>query len=159
MIRSLIQPSTVPLLQQIAKFNEKRHAAIAENIARIDTPGYKTRDLPVDAFQQALQKAVGKLTSPSQPRLSAHATSLAPIEFPSYSGTPANSESIESLFSGELFESQQISTEQLGLQDNGKRNIEYEVMELTRTLMQQSYAMQLINSQYNLLQSVISERP
>ena len=159
MIRSLIQPSTVPLLQQIAKFNEKRHAAIAENIARIDTPGYKTRDLPVDAFQQALQKAVGKLTSPSQPQLSAHATSLAPVEFPSFPGTPASDDSVESLFAGELFESQQIPTEELGLQDNGKRNIEYEVMELTRTLMQQSYAMQLMNSQYNLLESVISERP
>lgn len=159
MIRSLIQPSTVPLLQQVAKFNEKRHAAIAENIARIDTPGYKTRDLPVDAFQQALQKAVGKLTSPPQPKPSANATSFAPIEFPSYPGTPADSESIESLFDGELFETQQIPTESLGLQDNGKRNIEYEVMELTRTLMQQSYAMQLMNSQYNLLESVIAERP
>ncbi len=159
MIRSLIRPSTVPLLQKVAKFNEKRHSVLAENIARIDTPGYKSRDLPVEAFQEALQKAVGKLTSPSHPQSSAYAKSLAPVEFPSYTGLPEDDGSIESLFKGELFQSQQIPTEELGLQDNGKRNIEHEVMELTRTLMQQTYAMQLMNSQYNLLESVIAERP
>ncbi|MBI1311861.1 hypothetical protein GC176_11260 [bacterium] len=159
MIRSLIQPSTISLLKQIAKFNEQRHEVLAENIARIDTPGYKSRDLPVDAFQQALQKAVGRLTSPSQPQPSAYANSLAPVEIPSWSTAATPDDSLKSLFSGELFQSQQLPTEELGLQDNGKRNIEYEVMEMTRTLMQQSYAMQLINSQYNLLESVISERP
>lgn len=159
MLRSLIQPSTVPLLQQIARFNEKRHAVLAENIARIDTPGYKTRDLPVDAFQKALQKAAGGLTSPSSPHPSAYATSLAPLELPSLSRSSGTDATSESPFSPELFESKPIPPEELGLQDNGKRNIEYEVMELTRTLMQQSYAMQLMNSQYNLLESVISERP
>ena len=72
---------------------------------------------------------------------------------------PEDDGSIESLFKDELYQSQQLPTEQLGLQDNGKRNIEHEVMEMTRTLMQQTYAMQLMNSQYNLLESVIAERP
>jgi flagellar basal-body rod protein FlgB len=49
---------TFPLLEQLAAFTERRHEVLTGNIANISTPDYKTRDLPVAKFQEALQQAV-----------------------------------------------------------------------------------------------------
>ena len=153
MINSFIRPPTVPLLKQVAQFNERRQQVLTANIAKIDTPDYKTRDLPVEAFQEAMKKAVRQLKSPSL-HTSQSTSSLLPIEFPSTLMT--REPAVDDLFTEELFRSQPLPSHSLGLQDNGKRNIEHEVMEMTRTLMMQSYAMQMMTSQYDLLESVIS---
>lgn len=153
MINSFVQPPAVPLLKQVAQFNERRQQVLAANIAKIDTPDYKTRDLPVDAFQNAMKKAVQQLNSPSH-RTSQSSSSLLPIQFPSSLTT--REAAVEELFSEDLFRSQELPANSLGLQDNGKRNIEHEVMEMTRTLMMQSYAMQMMTSQYDLLEAVIA---
>jgi flagellar basal-body rod protein FlgB len=153
MINSFVRPPTVPLLKQAAQFHERRQEVLTANIAKIDTPDYKTRDLPVEAFQEAMKKAVRQLKSPSQ-HTSQSISSLLPIEFPSTLMT--REPAVDDLFTEELFHSQQLPAHSLGLQDNGKRNIEHEVMEMTRTLMMQSYAMQMMTSQYDLLESVIS---
>jgi flagellar basal-body rod protein FlgB len=153
MIGSFVKPATVPLLKQLAQFSERRQHVLSANIAKIDTPDYKTRDLPVEAFQRAMKKAVRQLNSPSL-HTSQNTSSLLPIEFPS---SPMTREmSVDDLFTDELFRAQELPNHSLGLQDNGKRNIEHEVMEMTRTLMMQSYAMQMMTSQYDLLESVIS---
>lgn len=153
MINSFVQPPTVPLLKQVAQFNERRQHVLAANIAKIDTPDYKTRDLPVDAFQKAMKNAVQQLNSPSH-RTSQSISSLLPIEFPSSMTT--QDAAVDELFPEDLFRSQELPANSLGLQDNGKRNIEHEVMEMTRTLMMQSYAMQMMTSQYDLLEAVIA---
>lgn len=59
-------------------------------------------------------------------------------------------------FGDELFHSVELPPESLGLQDNGKRNIEHEMMEMIRNSMMQGYAMQMMTSQYDLLESVIA---
>lgn len=153
MMNSFVRPVTVPLLKQAAEFSERRQQVLTANIAKIDTPGYKTRDLPVEAFQEAMKRAVQQLKSPSL-HTSQNTSSLLPIEFPS--PTMSRETAVNDLFSEELFRSQKLPAHTLGLQDNGKRNIEFEVMEMTKTVMMQSYAMQMMSSQYNLLESVIS---
>lgn len=50
--------STLPALEQTAAFAQKRHMILAGNLANLDVPGYKSRDLSVDDFQQALSDAV-----------------------------------------------------------------------------------------------------
>jgi flagellar basal-body rod protein FlgB len=39
-------------------FTEKRHNLLAGNVANMDTPGYQTRDLSVENFQQALKASL-----------------------------------------------------------------------------------------------------
>lgn len=41
-----------------ARFAERRHELLAENVANLDTPDYQTRRLDVDAFRAALREAV-----------------------------------------------------------------------------------------------------
>ena len=58
MIDSLFNSSTIPLLANVAAFAERRHEALAGNVANISTPDYRTRDLPVAEFQAALDEAI-----------------------------------------------------------------------------------------------------
>ena len=37
-------------------FTEARHSVLAGNVANLDTPGYKTRDLSVETFQKVCEK-------------------------------------------------------------------------------------------------------
>lgn len=57
---SWLNGSALPALEQSAAFAQKRHLVLAGNIANIDTPGYKTRDLSVEGFHEALKSAVEK---------------------------------------------------------------------------------------------------
>jgi len=57
---------SIPVLERALSFTEQRHKVIAHNIANIDTPFFKEKDLDVREFQAALveaieeQKATGK---------------------------------------------------------------------------------------------------
>ena len=57
--------STLPALEQTAAFSQKRHMLLAGNIANLDVPGYRTRDISLDDFQQALRTAVEQQASQS----------------------------------------------------------------------------------------------
>src|SRR5262245_6736855 len=57
MISNLIQRTSLPLVEAMVSFTEARHGVIAENIANIDTPGYRTKQLDPAAFQAELRKA------------------------------------------------------------------------------------------------------
>jgi len=61
MLQPLAPQPTTPLLKQIAKFTERRQEVLAGNIANIDTPGYRLRDLPTSEFRQALARAVANM--------------------------------------------------------------------------------------------------
>ena len=58
MISSVIQGTTIPVLEQVVNFTQARHQVLAGNIANLDTPDYQVRDLSVETFQQRLQEAI-----------------------------------------------------------------------------------------------------
>ena len=58
MFSSLFDGSTIPMLEQVVQFTEARHGVLAGNIANMDTPGYRTRDLSPELFQSRLQEAL-----------------------------------------------------------------------------------------------------
>lgn len=58
MLSTLFGNSSVPVLEQVVHFTEARHGVLAGNIANLDTPGYKTRDLSPEMFQAKLKEAV-----------------------------------------------------------------------------------------------------
>src|SRR5919106_295135 len=67
MLSSLFQSSSLPVLEQVVNFTEARHGVLAGNIANLDTPGYKTRDLSPQLFQERLKEAVETRHQPSTP--------------------------------------------------------------------------------------------
>lgn len=128
-------PSPYELLKQMAVFGERRQQVLAENIANIDTPNYKTRDLDTEGFRDALREAVLAARSPG------HA--LEPGSSP---------------FASELFTARPIPTNSLTFQDANNRGVEREVTELTKNLLMQNFAVELMAAQTQLLAAVISER-
>jgi flagellar basal body rod protein FlgB len=56
-IEGLFGRRSVPALDTLMRFAEARHRAIAGNIANIDTVGYRTLDVPVARFDEALARA------------------------------------------------------------------------------------------------------
>lgn len=56
-ITNLTQRGSLPFVEATVAFTEARHAVLAENIANIDTPGYRTRQLDPAAFQKELRRA------------------------------------------------------------------------------------------------------
>ncbi len=48
----------IPVLAKLMAFAEARQKVLADNIANIDTPGYKVRSLDPKAFQAALGQAI-----------------------------------------------------------------------------------------------------
>ena len=67
MYSTLFKSTTIPVLQQAVQFNQARHAVLAGNIANMDTPGYRVRDLSVEDFQNQLREVIKKRHSPTQP--------------------------------------------------------------------------------------------
>src|SRR3954452_8922749 len=68
---SLFSASVIPVVEQAVKFGQARHNVLAGNIANIDTPGYRARDLSVEVFQPRLQEAIQVKNSPESPGMSA----------------------------------------------------------------------------------------
>lgn len=147
MLNSLFDSSTVPLLQKVAAFAERRQEVLAGNIANLSTPDYKTRDLPVAAFQNALQQAVAR----RQPAGRAAESNW------SFT-TPEASPPMSKLFPAELFQARETSPESITFQDGNNRSVEHEVLEMTKNSLLQNIAIELMNAQLNRLQAVISER-
>ena len=48
----------LPVLEKVAAFTEARHQVLAENIANIDTPFYRAKQLDSKAFQAKLAEAI-----------------------------------------------------------------------------------------------------
>jgi len=149
MVEVLFPTRTLPLLEKVAAFAERRNEVLAGNIANITTPGYRARDLPVSEFQQALQQAIEARQSPAE-------VSPGVAMWQTQTATPV---SLDELFPRDLFQAVERKPGDLTFQDGNNRSVENEVMELTKNSLMQNFAIDLMVTQMNLLQSVISERP
>lgn len=147
MVQSLLSNPSLKLLEQVAAFGERRHEVLAGNIANIETPNYRMRDLPVERFHKALQEAVNRNRTSGE-TLAANAVTSA--EHPHY---------VDDLFTSDLFQAAESDPNNLTFQDANNRSLERQVMAMTKNSMLQSFALELIRFQLNSLQSVISERP
>lgn len=145
MLQSIFDSTTIPLLQKQAIFGERRQEVLAGNIANIDTPDYKMRDLPVAKFQQALQQAIDN----RKPHLAESVSSSAAVKA---------AKSIEELFPQALFTATEAQQNDITSQDANNRSVEHANMEMLKNSMMQSFAVELMHTQLNMLQTVISER-
>jgi flagellar basal-body rod protein FlgB len=134
-VPSIVDGTTIPLLEKIAVFGERRNAVLTGNVANIDTPNYKRRDLPVEEFQRALREAIHGGSARTD-QASAGPSALAT----------------------ELFQAREIGSPSMTFQDNSDRSIEREMMEMTKNLSMQSFAITLLTTQMGMLQAAIREQ-
>jgi flagellar basal-body rod protein FlgB len=153
MMSSMFDASTLPLLEQVVNFTEARHGVLAGNIANLDTPGYRTRDLSSEKFQGRLEQAIEERTRPS---------SRAP-----YPGAPASPPSIStssaSSTSGHENQRNQIaaiSDDFHGMlrHDDNNSSMEEQISEITKNQQVHNMALSLMTAQFRLLRAAITER-
>ena len=57
-IERLLNQGNAPRLEQTLKFTAARQKLLTENVANVDTPGYRQKDLSVEKFQAMLRERV-----------------------------------------------------------------------------------------------------
>ena len=129
---TMFRGTSIPVLEQVVNFSQARHNVLAGNIANMDTPGYQVRDLSPQRFQDMLKEAIAT-------RDDHHAGPFAGHDNTALRQVSTNLEGI-------LFH------------DLSNDSIEYQVAEMSKNQMQHNMALSIMNSQFRLLQSAISER-
>lgn len=139
MISNLFRGGTIDVLAQVVTFTQKRHGVLAGNIANLDTPGYRSRDLSVEQFEANLREAIEARDSPRRlPRRSlGEPTRAAPIRDFSAVGAAAD---------GLLYH------------DESDVSLEETITEVSKNHGRHNLAISLMTAQFRLLESAISER-
>lgn len=129
---SMFQNSTLPVLEQVLYFSQARQNVLAGNIANLDTPGYRVRDLSPDRFQELLREAIDDRDRGAS----------ASINGNNDAKLHQVSENLESIL----------------YHDDSNVSIEHQVAEMSKNQMQHNLALAIMASQFQLLRAAISER-
>ena len=147
MLPSLFDSSSLPVLEQAVNFTEARHGVLAGNIANLDTPGYRSRDLSTVEFQTQLKDALE-----SRQRSTA---SRAP--YPYIDGASSESTSPRSRTNDRLATVTDTVKGMLRHDDNNA-SLEEQVSEIAKNQAQHNLALSLMTAQFRLLRAAITER-
>jgi flagellar basal-body rod protein FlgB len=136
MIQGLFNSTSVPILEKVAQFAEARHQVLAGNIANMDTPGYKIRDLSLETFQERLKQV---------------------IETQRRTGQPQQVGDIHDPLDSKLREVKD-SMKHILFHDKSDLSLEKQVAAISNNQHMHTMAIALLNSQFRLLSAAITER-
>ena len=136
MVPTIYDRTTIPILQEVINFAQARHGVLAGNIANLDTPGYRVRDLSLDTFQARLKDAI-------KARREQHETSSPGLL------TDRPDDAMQRV---------KESLKSILLHDGSDVGLEKQVTEISKNQLMHNMAIAIMNSQFQLLEMVISER-
>lgn len=132
MIEGLFRQTAIPVLEQVVQFAQARHAVLAGNVANLDTPGYRTRDLSPEAFESRLRDALARRDAGDA------GWSVAPQSDP----VAQASQNLGSLLR----------------HDENNVGLEEQTAAISKNQAQHNLALNVLANQFRLLQAAISER-
>jgi len=136
MLSGLFNSTTIPALGEVLNFAQARHTVLAGNVANVNTPGYRLRDLSQTEFHQRLKEAIA-----------ASRTSYEPM-----SPGLAYSEP------GDPMRQVRSSLQNMIYHDDTNIDLEKQVAEMTKNHLLHNFALTVMTDQFQLLQTAISER-
>lgn len=142
MFTNLFDGSATPMLEQVVNFTEARHGVLAGNIANLDTPGYKTRDLSLQLFQEKLKSAVESRRTRLEAAESGSPGLLAADPTDHIDQLAGVSESLAGMLR----------------HDGTDVSIENQVAEISKNQTMHNMAVSLLSQQFRLMRTAISER-
>jgi flagellar basal-body rod protein FlgB len=160
MLPDVFANSSLPVLEQVVQFTEARHGVLAGNLANLNTPGYKTRDLSPEKFEESLKEALRQSREPRavSGRSPGEVAVLGPdgvtseglIAARTTSGPPRGLD-YEAL--------QGVRDSMRGILHHDQRDVslEQQVTEVSKNQSRHNLAVSLIAQQYRLMRSAISE--
>jgi flagellar basal-body rod protein FlgB len=136
MLANLFNSTSIPALGEVLNFAQARQTVLAGNIANVNTPGYRLRDLSETDFHQRLKEAIAASQKANQP--------LSPGISASRPGDPMRQV--------------RSSLENIIYHDDTNIDLEKQVAEMTKNQLLHNFALTVMTDQFQLLQSAISER-
>ena len=133
---NIFKSTTIPVLQEVIGFAQARHEVLVSNVANVNTPGYRVRDLSVDTFQARLREAID-----------------------------AQHESGATLSPGEIRKQRDTAmqevrdtTRDILYHDGRDVGMEQQVLEISKNQYMHNMAISIMSTQFRMLQTAISER-
>jgi flagellar basal-body rod protein FlgB len=148
MLSSLFESSTIPVLEKVVKFTEARHGVLAGNIANLDTPGYKTRDLSPALFQERLKEAIEARHQPPSPG----------YELDAFGSAPTYKSSRRAERQLTAFRKVEESMKSILRHDEADVSMEQQINEIVKNQQQHNLAINIMSAQFRLLRAAITER-
>jgi flagellar basal-body rod protein FlgB len=136
MLANLFNATTIPALGEVINFAQARHTVLAGNIANVNTPGYRLRDLSPTEFQQRLKEALAESQRANQPV----------------------SPGLASSQPGDALRQVRASLENIVYHDDTNIDLEKQVAEMTKNQLLHNFALTVMTDQFQMLQTAISER-
>jgi flagellar basal-body rod protein FlgB len=147
MLSSLFQSSTIPVLEQVVNFTEARHGVLAGNIANLDTPGYRTRDLSPALFQETLKEAIETRHEPPRP-----------YQTDSLGTSHTYDAQRHQDRQNAAFRKVEDSMRSILRHDEGDVSMERQINEIVKNQQQHNLAIGIMSAQFRLLRAAITER-
>lgn len=150
--------STLPVLEQVVQFAQARHGVLAGNLANLNTPGYKSRDLSSEAFQSSLKKAIEssrQTRSPGEAAILGHVAAGGGDVGQLTTGSM--SEAGIGRFDPEALAGVRDSMRSIVYHDERDVSLESQVTEISKNQGLHNMAITLMTSQYRLMRAAISE--
>jgi flagellar basal-body rod protein FlgB len=129
----IFQSTTIPALEQSLAFSQRRHELLAGNIANMDTPGYRQKDLDETQFQNTLADSIRSASDPDPLAMS-----------------PATRD--------DMYSGPRAATEQIVFHDGSDVSLERQVTEIAKNQHLHGLAVTTMRSQFALLRAAITER-
>jgi len=148
MLSSIFHSSSLPVVEQVVNFTEARHGVLAGNIANMDTPGYKTRDLSPALFQKRLQEAIETRHQPPTPN----------YDFDPFATPPTYEAEKQETREIAAFRKVEDSMKSILRHDQGDVSVEEQVNEIVKNQQQHNLAIGIMSAQFRLLRAAITER-
>ena len=143
MIDGLNNSGSLPVMQKVVQFAAGRHSLIADNVANISTPGFRPLDVSLEEFQSTLGNAVDERRDSGQERFGAlDVNSTSTIQFMN------DSVSLHPV----------PMAENLMFQDGNDRSLEKLMQGLVENFLTYRTAVELMNNQFDMLDTAIRER-
>ena len=153
MLSSLFDGSTIPVLEQVVSFTEARHGVLAGNIANMDTPGYRTRDLSPKLFQTRLQEAIESKQNPPKRQYALASEAMAGIRT-----IRQSSQQSHKTVGHDGMDKVRESLQDILFHDDSDVSLEQQIAEISKNQEQHNLAISIMTSQFRLLRAAISER-
>lgn len=153
MIDAILQATPFPVVEQLARFAQARHTVLAGNIANLDTPGYRSRDLVPELFRRRLAEALAAQRSAAS-QGSAGLQGSARVQ----GGAALHASSM--VGSARRTHMAQVTSDLKSLlrHDENDVDLEQQVAAVAKNQLEHNLALAVMSNQVRLLQAAISER-
>lgn len=143
MIERMFDSGSMPVLERLVQFTSLRHQQITNNVANINTPRFQPRDLNVEGFRKVLSEAID-----ARHRRTGGIT-----------GELRMKDTRELRFTDNGIDAKAVENNRnIMYHDQGNRSVDEIMKDLAENTLTHNAALEMMRSQFNLLETAIKER-